>query len=60
MISVTDEQIATGLSTKDKATQTLRHVHGSLWVLTFLEVAERRSGALRQNCTPVTDETYTT
>ena len=37
MISMTDEQIATGLSTKDTATQKLRHVYGSLWVLTFVK-----------------------
>jgi len=32
MINMTDEQIATGLSTKDTATLKLRHVYGSLWV----------------------------
>ncbi|XP_010795031.1 myosin phosphatase Rho-interacting protein-like [Notothenia coriiceps] len=33
MISVTDEQIATGITTKETATKILRHVSGSLWKL---------------------------
>ena len=59
MISMTDEQIATGLSTKDTATQKLRHVYGSLWVLQFVKC---RSDVLVLSCrtAPLSDETYTT
>ena len=53
------KQIATGLTTKDTATQKLRHVYGSLWVLQFLKW---RSGVpvLSVSTTPLSDETYTT
>ena len=56
---MTDEQISTGLSAKDTATQKLQHVYGSLWVLPFLKC---RSGVLLLSgrTARLSDETYTT
>ena len=45
LFSMRDEQIATGLSTKDTATQKLRHLYSSLWVLLQFVKCERAPAA---------------
>ena len=46
LFSMRVEPIATGLSTKDTATQKLRHLYGSLWVLQFVKCGRAPAAVL--------------